>query len=51
MYNSIGQLVLETKNVKEKMQLDVKDFSGGIYLLQLESENGKVNMKVVIENR
>ncbi|MEO8085873.1 MAG: T9SS type A sorting domain-containing protein [Bacteroidota bacterium] len=49
IYNCIGQIVYETKNVKEKMQVDMNDFSGGIYLLQLQSENGNVNQKFLKE--
>jgi hypothetical protein len=48
LFNSIGQMVYHTKGVKEKMQLQVDDFAGGIYLLQLQSDNGSVSNKVVI---
>jgi hypothetical protein len=48
LYDCIGQLVYTTRDVKEKMHIDVKDFPEGIYLLQLQSENGSVSKKVVI---
>jgi len=48
IYNSVGQVVYSNNKVKEKMQVDVKDFSGGIYLLQLRSEKGSRSEKVMI---
>ncbi|MEO8085872.1 MAG: T9SS type A sorting domain-containing protein [Bacteroidota bacterium] len=45
IYNCIGQIVYQTKNVKEKMQVDVKDLNSGIYLVQLQSGNAHVNQK------
>ena len=48
IYNCTGQIVYNTNVVKEKMRLDVKDFSAGIYLIQLKSDNGMVAKKMVI---
>ena len=51
LFNCVGQLVYHTKAVKEKMQFDVSYFPAGIYLVQLQSGNGSVNRKVVIEKK
>jgi len=48
IYNSIGQPVYMKYNVKERTQVDVKDFAAGIYLVQLQTEKGSRTMKVLI---
>jgi len=51
LFNCIGQLVLTTGDVKSKTQVDVRNFPEGIYLMQLQSANGMVSEKVVIERK
>lgn len=49
LFNGIGQVVYFTRDVKEKMQLDVKKFARGIYLVCLKSEQGILSRKMMIK--
>jgi len=51
LYNSIGQPVYINQKVKERTQIDVKDFSAGIYLMQLQSEKGSRSIRVVVRHQ
>jgi hypothetical protein len=48
LYNSIGQPVYIKQNMKEKTQIDVKDFAAGIYLVQLQTDRGSRCVRVVV---
>jgi hypothetical protein len=50
IFNSIGQLIMHTRNVKEKMQLDVKEFPEGVYLVKLETLYGNVSQKILLRS-
>lgn len=47
VYNSIGQLVLTSR---DQSSIDVSQLPNGIYLVAIESENIKINKKLIIEH-
>ena len=51
LYNSIGQPVYINHKVKEKTQVDVRDFSAGIYLVQLQTEKGSRSVRIVVRHQ
>ncbi|MBS1575176.1 MAG: T9SS type A sorting domain-containing protein [Bacteroidetes bacterium] len=42
VYNFLGKLVSEIKNVSPKSTLNVSEFNRGIYIYQLKDNNGKI---------
>jgi Secretion system C-terminal sorting domain len=42
IYNLLGKKVTEIKNVNNRNQVNLTDFSRGVYLFQLLDRNGKV---------
>ena len=51
IYNCVGQVVYNTNNVNQRMHVDVKDFSEGIYLVKLQSEKGSRSERVVVRHQ
>ena len=48
LYNSTGQIVLRTYPAENRINLDLSNFSDGIYFLQLETIKGKVTRKIMV---
>ncbi|WP_366143717.1 T9SS type A sorting domain-containing protein [Algibacter sp.] len=42
-YNSLGQLVKETKDKK----IDFRNFKSGVYILQLNTDNQIINKRII----
>lgn len=49
LYNSIGQLIVENKNVQDVSNINLAGFAKGIYLIVIEGDNKVVRKKLVIE--
>ncbi len=53
IYNMVGEKIVyseqKTKNKKLRIEIDVSRFPSGIYLVQLQNENGTVSEKVMVE--
>ena len=45
VYNLVGELLLETKD----SEIDFTSFAAGMYILQIQHENGAVVMKQVLK--
>ena len=53
IYSSVGQLFYEIKNkniVAEKFQINVSDYSAGIYFLQLTIDGQQTTKKLIVRN-
>jgi len=48
MYNSTGNLILCIKPSESRLNIDLSAFCNGIYFLQLETINGRINKKIQI---
>jgi len=51
IFNCVGQVVYTSNKVNQRMQVDVKNFSAGIYLLQLQSDKGNRCERVVVRHQ
>ena len=49
IYNSLGQLLFERENVDFTEQLDLSNYSKGMYILELQSEELISTQKLIIE--
>ena len=47
--NQIGKTVLSNKTTSNNFQVDLQKYSSGIYFIQLQFENGDVEMKKIIK--
>jgi len=49
VFNNLGQEVYSSKNIQEKMTIDLKNNSAGVYTLQIETSNRTFQQKVVLQ--
>ncbi|MFA8298538.1 MAG: choice-of-anchor J domain-containing protein [Hyphomicrobiales bacterium] len=50
IHNSVGQVVIETEVSKGKNVINVSNLKSGLYVLKLNSEKGRVNQTIIIED-
>jgi hypothetical protein len=50
IYNELGQKVLVCNNIAQQMLIDISNESNGIYLLNLETNHGRLLKKIVISD-
>ena len=49
MYNNLGQLVASNKNNTNKAQINLTEFSKGIYIIEVEIGKDKLRKKLIID--
>ena len=49
IYNTLGKLILEQKIENNKVSLDTKNFTSGIYFLKVQTDKGSVSKKLIRE--
>jgi hypothetical protein len=49
MYNNLGQLVASNKNNTSKAQINLTEFSKGIYFIEVEIGKDKLRKKLIID--
>ncbi|OBX25190.1 hypothetical protein A9996_11270 [Gelidibacter algens] len=50
LYNSLGQVVIErTTNLVKEVKFDISDLGGGMYFINIKSEDGKIETKKFIK--
>lgn len=51
LYNSLGQTmnVWTHKNLQTEISLPIYDLSTGVYIVQIETDNGNISQKIIIE--
>jgi choice-of-anchor B domain-containing protein len=49
LYNNLGQLVASNKNNLNKAQINLNDYSKGIYIIEVEIGKDKLRKKLIIE--
>jgi PKD-like domain/GEVED domain/Secretion system C-terminal sorting domain/Beta-propeller repeat len=49
LYNAIGELVYQMNTPNQNSSIDVSNYSRGVYLLTIETKNGVVRKKVVLQ--
>jgi len=48
IFNSTGQIVMSTLPAENRVNLDLSNFTNGIYFLQLQTINGKISKKIQV---
>jgi hypothetical protein len=49
MYNNLGQMVASNKNNSNKAQINLTEFSKGIYIIEVEIGKDKLRKKLIID--
>jgi Secretion system C-terminal sorting domain len=49
MYDMFGKLIYTSKTNIGESKIDISNYPSGIYLLQVETENGSVTKKIIKE--
>ncbi|MBL4703083.1 MAG: T9SS type A sorting domain-containing protein, partial [Flavobacteriales bacterium] len=49
VYNAIGKRVLSVSSAENEFELDLSNYKKGIYLLAIESEEGAVTKKIIVQ--
>ncbi|MBI4931812.1 MAG: T9SS type A sorting domain-containing protein, partial [Bacteroidetes bacterium] len=50
IYNTLGELVYQTSVNEKKTEIKIPEIAKGIYQLQVVSENGITNKKIIINH-
>lgn len=49
IYNLSGEILIEQKNVANTLEIDLSDYSAGIYLLSIETNDAIIRKKILIQ--
>ena len=49
LYNSLGMLIANNKNINNKTQINLSEFSKGIYIIEIEIGKDKIRKKLIID--
>lgn len=49
IYNLSGEVLIEQKNVANTLEIDLSDYSAGIYLLSIETNDAIIRKKILIQ--
>ncbi|MDO9001272.1 MAG: choice-of-anchor B family protein [Bacteroidota bacterium] len=49
LYNNLGMLVANNKNINNKTQINLNEFSKGIYIIEIEIGKNKTRKKLIID--
>ncbi len=48
VFNHLGQIVFNTVETKPLLSIDMKEFSKGLYFVEIENKSGKLVKKVIL---